>query len=188
MNDKTAEFTDQDKADLASIGIAAEEPKKRTLLATWKEVLSNIEASRDAKIPAKVAMRIVAAWPELHFGDLSRYHELYHQFLLEQRGVFERVLAEYPKAFENVEDDAEANRAVYLELLFAWQHQGLLWEHEWSVDDPNAAILVAAIEDAMSFFVGGQGLVGHLESIQFAYDETDRDALAARLTAAKEGL
>lgn len=179
-------LTEQDVADLASLD--EELPKKNTLLAVWRNVLGNAESSLANKIPAKVALKIVTAWKDLRFADLPAYHERYHEMLIAQRNILDEIIASDSEALKRTKDDAVDNRALYLELMFQWQYQGLLWEEAWDCTAPDAAIELAALEDAMGFFFGPQGLIQHLSAIGFSYSEQDAEALGERLTAAKEAL
>ena len=163
--------------------IAEQEP--RTLLATWKELLSNIEASRDEPITIQLAARVLANWPKISVQEVAEYFEIYHELLLEMRAAFEIVLAAHPKAIKRVEDDAEVNRDVYIEILTEWQKTALGWELDWDVTAENAHIQMGAIVDATNFFLSQKGLVAHFDTIQLRFEEADSVALAAELEAWK---
>ena len=170
------ELSEQDLADLAALG-ETEEPKKHTLLEVWRELLSNIEAGAEQRVPPQLALRIVSSWPKLGFEDVAAYWAVYHDRLTDMRELLHLEIATDPEALNRVEDDATANAEHYMNLLLAWNQQVLLWEHEWDVNDPAAAIKLAAFADAQSFVLGQQGLVEHLTHIGFAYGEDDAAAM-----------
>ena len=163
--------------------IAEQEP--RTLLATWKELLSNIEASRDEPISFQLALRVISNWPKISVQEVEEYFDIYHELLLEMRSVFEGVLAAHPKAIKRVEDDGEVNRDVYIEILTEWQKTALGWELDWEVSSPNAHIVMGAMVDATGFFLGQKGLVAHFDNIGRRFEEADSVALVAELEAWK---
>lgn len=186
MSETTApevELTEQDQIDLESL---TENVEKHTVLEVWRSILANIEASAAEKVSPQNANRLVGMWPKLAFQDLPRYHEVYHNLLTELRDLLDAVITEGDAPFDNIEDDMEANRALYLELLFVWQERIMQWEHRWDASWSDSHIIIAAIADATAFFVGPQGLVEHLSQSGFAYSDADREALGERLTAAKE--
>lgn len=157
-----------------------------TVLEIWQNVLSNIEANENEHISPRYANSIVNNWPRLTFQDVKSYTKVYFSYLKALRTILSNEIASDLQALENVEDDAEANRAHYLELIGAWQVQIENWEQNWDSEATNSHILLAALADATSFFVGQQGLVEHLSQIGFQFTDEDREALRLRLLAGKE--
>ena len=156
-----------------------------TILEIWQSILSNIEANEDEHISPRYANSIVSNWPRLNFQDVKAYTKVYFTYLKTLRLILTNEIAKDPAALERVEDDAEENREHYLELIGAWQEQIESWEQNWDSDAPNAHILLAALADATSFFVGAQGLVEHLSQINFQFTDEDREVLRERLLAVK---
>jgi uncharacterized protein with von Willebrand factor type A (vWA) domain len=159
-----------------------------TVLEIWASVLSNIEANEGEHISPRYANSIVSNWPRLSFQEVSAYTRQYFTYLKALREQLTEVIAQNPSALENVENDAEANREHYLELIGGWQEQIEIWELNWDSDDHGSHISLAALADATSFFVGAQGLVEHLTQIGFQFTDEDREALRLRLLAVKGGV
>jgi len=189
-------LSDKDKADLASLGNLGdgEEYPMKTLLEIWRELLTNIEAGRAEKVTPQAANHVVTQWPKISFQEVPRYHEIYHDLLIELRQILLDMIKANPDALKNLGDrgaetsDAIANRPLYLELLFLWQFHIMGWEAAWDASDPESHLLIAAIADATSFFVSNRGLVEHLTNIGFVYSDDDRDALGERLSEARAEL
>jgi hypothetical protein len=156
-----------------------------TILEIWAKVLSNIEANEGEHISPRYANSIVSNWPRLTFQDVSAYTEQYFAFLKSLREVLTAEIDKDPAALERVENDAEDNREHYLELIGGWQALIEQWEQRWDSDAPDSHIILAALADATSFFVGAQGLVEHLSQINFQFSDEDREALRLRLLAVK---
>lgn len=196
MNENTENaLSDQDEADLQSL-LSDEPPTPRTLLETWREVLAGVEAAKAEKVGIALANRIVSVWPKLTYQDTPRYHERYHELLMELREILHTEIAVDPDCLKNVDNDAVDNRAHYINLLFCWQVASLRWEHEWDPASPDAAIEIAAIGDATGFFFGKpgpdgrgqQGLVDHLGAINLEFGDADREEMGTRLSEIKAAL
>lgn len=186
------ELTEQDMEDIEKMNSEGEEappaPQPRTLLEVWKELLANIDTERDNKIPLPIAQRIVSTWPQLTFGDVTTYMSLYYEYLDQMRQVVLEEIISDPDALENVEDDATENWDHYRSILFGWHKLAVEWQHDWSTDDSDAAVNMAAIIDAHGFFLSQTGLVAHLQEIKFEFGPEDQEALQKDLTEFEAGL
>ena len=173
------ELSAQDKADLAALGVPAEEVTERTLLVLWADVLSNAEANADEPIPVGVASKTVASWPFLTFQETAIYHRLYHQVLGECYVELQEVIRDNPDALGwTGHDDGRENHKLYRELLVRWHM--ILDDHEsaWRAEDEDSHIWVAVIADARAFFFSQMGLAGHLDVIGFSLTDGEfMDAL-----------
>lgn len=168
---------------------STEEQKKITLLESWRELLKSIESSREDRITPQVANKVVTAWPKLGFTDVVPYFAVYHDYLTEMREILLAELESHPEALtKKGDEDGAENAEQYLNILFQWQAQAIVWEAEWDVTAPDAAIRLAAIADATNFYLGQMGLVAHLGQIGFDYDEADEEALREALQEFKEDL
>ena len=184
MSETNETLSDQDVADLASIGISAEGATKRSLLTIWTELLSNVEKNAENPIPAPVAAKVVASWPFLSFQETAQYHRVYHDILLECRDELREIVAENPDALDwTGEEDGQENHELYREVLVRWHM--LLDDHEarWRAEDSDSHIWIAALADARAFFFSQVGLAGHLDTIGFSL--TDGEFMAA-VTKARE--
>ena len=156
-----------------------------TLLEVWQAVLSNIEAAEKEKVEMRIAARLVGRYPQLKFQDLPKYAQSYNDRLKVMREILQREIESDPKCFTRVEDDGEANRHHYLNLLAQWQVQLQRFEAAWDPADRNSHITFAAIADVHEFVLGEKGLVAHLDAIEFEYSEEDsmavRDAIIEQL-------
>lgn len=180
MTNENIQLSEQDEKDLATmLGEAAAEAPKRTLLATWANLLGNIEASDAARVEPRVALRVISAWPQLTLQEVPEYFRRYHSRLAEMREVLTVEIETAPQALERVEDDAEENKAHYLNLLAQWQILALSWEMEWDITAEDAHIELASFADAANYVIGDSGIVGHLDAIQFQYTEDDQATVAA---------
>lgn len=181
------EMTAADEAELQDL-LGEKPPTPRTLLETWREVLTSIESVKAQRVEPGLANRIVSVWPKLSYQDTVRYHEIYHDLLLEMRAILETEISVDPDCLKNVDDDAVENRARYVNLLLCWQVQAMRWEHEWDAADPESHIRLAAIGDAHAFMLSQNGLIAHLEQIGFQFTDADREAMAVQLDEIKQAL
>lgn len=173
----------KDQADLDSIPVAeeGEEPTERSVLELWAHVLDNIEAVAAQPVSLGVAHAIIGHWPFLTFQDTGRYHELYHELLLEERDVLLELLLEHPEYKGWVGDkDAEENHQLYVDALVGWHNVLEQRESDWTPDMPDAHIVPAIIADARAFFFSSNGFAGHLDSIGFSLSNDEfMDAVKA---------
>ena len=172
-------LTEQDKADLARLGLNPEEvATERCLLEVWAAVLDSVEGVGAKPIPINVAAKVVASWPALSYQDTKRYHELYHRVLGEARDLLTDLLQENPDAKSWVGDeDAEHNHGLYRDILVGWHNLLDDYEQEWRAEDEGSHIWVAVLIDVRAFFFSRMGFAGHLDSIGFSL--TDGEFLEA---------
>jgi hypothetical protein len=185
IEEPTDGLTERDLADLAALsGEAAPEMEYHTLLEVWTEILKrgNLDANR--KVTMKWATGIVGQYPGVTFGDLGRYTDIYFAKVQEMADILAYEISTDEDCFKPSKpgEDAELNATHYKNLIFAWQQAFLVSELEWDFEDPDAALYIAALSEAHKIFFGPNGLLGHLEAIQFVFDEDDSAALAELLT------
>lgn len=166
-------LTPQDIADLEAIE-NGEEPQPRSLLEVWEATLANVDASAAEPISIHVATKVVASWPFLDFKDTARYHDLYHNTLIELRWKLHDLLVEHPEAKSwTGDEDAEHNHGHYLDLLVAWHIALDDIEKNWRANDEDAAVWVAVVADVRAFFFSQMGLAGHLDAIGFSLSDDE---------------
>lgn len=191
------ELSEQDKADLALLGEVdeperpGEQPKeapKHTVLEVWRELLSNIDKARSERVDPHTANRIVTNWPKLSYADIPAYWSAYYDRLEEIHKILLAEIERDPAALQRVDNDAEENLEHYLNLLLLWQEAVLLWQREWDVTSPDAALTLAAMADAQTFVLGDKGLVAHLDAAHVALTADDNKAMLGLLTEWAEGL
>ena len=186
MTEHVTETIEIDEAEIPNLEEALK-AEKHTLLEIWQAILSNLEAAEAQGVTMQDAARILSAWPRLGVEDLTSYHSKYYAFLRDIREVLDAEIARDPKAFEHVEDDAEANRDHYVRLLQDWQLLISQWQYDWTPNADHAMVAMAAIADAGSFVARPNGgLLSQLDGINFQFTDEDSAELA-QLLADHEG-
>ena len=160
--------------------------RKRTLLELWWEVLQNVPVEREKPIGMSDAVRLLGHHSFLTLRDLGLYHEFYFNFLQEGLDVLQAVIEDDPESLEAGEDDAELNRAHYLNVLINWTKIFKIAEEDWDSLAPSAPAMLAAYIDAAAFLIGQQGLIAHLAEIEFPFDETDQAFVAMAVNGEEE--
>ena len=150
-----------------------EKPAKRTLLETWAELLSNIEVAAAEPVTMQQAMSISRTWPQISIQETPEYHWAYHSNLTIMRDILTAEIESDPDCLKHGEDDGEANRHHYLNLLLLWQKQMLEWEKTWNAADKDSHIWLAAYSSTNAFVLGEQGMVAHLDEIEFEFSDED---------------
>lgn len=189
---ETIEFDEATEVpdDLSELGEAEQALPYRTLLEIWRAVLEPAVDGdiRDEPISPQWAVKMVTTYPGVRFADVDAIH----------RGVFDLAaeLAEYLDAEIGADDealkkadakeDAEENSRHYKDLLALWQGHILQAELAWRPSDDDAAVQLAILSEVQQMFLGETGLVAHLESIGFQFDDADRDELSAHLAKTRE--
>lgn len=168
-------LSEQDRADLASLGLGPdaqdETPEQHSLLRVWSEVLSNIEDAAAEPVSMGVAGKIVAGWPQISFQETERYHELYHDYLLDVRSLLEATIADHPGAIDHMEaDDIAENFEIYKALVISWNIRLDELEQAWRATDEDSHVVFAALVDARGFLFSRTGFAGHLEARGFTLD------------------
>ena len=153
--------------------IEVETPTQRTVLLIWSELFGDdLRKVLEEPISIGVANHVVASWPRISYQETQRYHELYHQVLLDLGDYAHLTLAANLDSLGWVgEDDGKYNHEVYKGLLVEWQLHLDHLESEWRATDPESHIWVAVIASARAMVFSQQGLVGHLDTIGFTMDD-----------------
>jgi len=166
------ELSEQDKADLNDLyGVDADDAPRHTLLRIWSELLSNIEKSANEKISMGIAGRIVASYPKITFQETQRYHELYHEYLLDIRELLLATINDHPGCADvPPDDDLAENYELYKALIISWNLHLDSIEREWVAEDPESHIKFGALVDVRGNLFSQMGLAGHLDTIGFKMD------------------
>ena len=154
-----------------------EEPRRRTVLEVWREVLSNVPEAADEPITMDTAVRLLGAHGFLTMRELSDYSGFYFSILEEAAGILEAELELDPTALEAGEEDGDVNRSAYLNLLINWQKMLRVHEKNWTVDNMYAGPRLAAYIDGANFLVGRTGLAAHLSEIKFEFNDDDQELI-----------
>ena len=154
-----------------------EKPRIRTVLEVWREVLSNVPEAADEPITMDTAVRLLGAHGFLTMRELSDYSGFYFSILEEAAGILEAELELDPSVLEAGEEDGDANKAAYLNLLINWQKMLRVHEKNWTVDNMYAGPRLAAYIDGANFLVGRTGLAAHLSEIWFEFNDDDQEMI-----------
>ena len=189
--------TEKDIADIDAMNAEPDQPERRTLLETWRELLTSIEPSLAERVSPRTALQIVREWPEITFYDVQAYHERYHEIMMQYREVLHEAIAAHPDCLKKINPDPEhedfdavANHDVYMDVLFGWNILTIRLEQEWDTTAFDASIQIAAMADAANFYTGPNGMVQHLNSEEFGFRfaQEDQIEMAARVEAARAEL
>lgn len=154
-------------------------PMEHTLLKVWQDVLSNgVKLSSDKASMAE-AVRLVSMYDFLEFHDVETHRAMFYRFIEDARLIIDNIIEENPDALKNVEDDATENRELYLDVILQWSKLFYEAEQAFDSDSSNAAAAASSYLDAQAFLLGGKGLIQHLETIGFEYDEEDAELIRA---------
>ena len=159
-----------------------EEPRRRTVLEVWREVLSNVPEAADEPITMDTAVRLLSAHSFLSLSELSDYSDFYFAILEEAAGILEAEIELDPSVLEAGEDDGDVNRSAYLNLLINWQKMLRVHEKDWSANNMYAGPRLAAYIDGANFLVGTTGLAAHLSEIKFEFNDDDREMIRVAVT------
>ena len=160
--------------------------RKRTLLELWWEVLQNVPGEWAKPIGMSDAIRLLGHHSFLTVRDLELYHELYFNFLKEGLDALQAVIEDDPECLEAGEDDAELNRANYLNVLINWTKIFKIAEEGWNPANFASSAMLAAYIDAAAFLIGQQGLIAHLAEIEFPFDAEDQAFIAMAVNGEEE--
>lgn len=189
QTDVEIEFSEQDQADLAALGVTTgDAPEYHTLLEVWKRVLEPAKDELAARVSPQYANRIASSYREIAFADMNEYRDRY----LEKVLTFERILLDEIAtdadclSYSDPADDAAENRSHYHNILMQWNLQLLQWEMEWECDKPYAAVEFATLGEVHKMFFGEQGITAHLEVIGFEFSDADQALLAEAINEFRE--
>lgn len=196
MNDDTVDLamTEQDIEDLKALNTEdsltdlGDGPSFHTVLQVWREVLKPALEERKKKATPQWATRICASYKEIYYADFADFKDRYYDKIEELYQMLLDVIDSDPECLnqETPAEDVEHNTVHYKTLIRDWQLKFLEWELAWSPDIKQPAIELAAIGEVHRMFLGDQGLLPFLESIQFQFTDEDREQLASDLEALRE--
>ena len=167
-----------------------EAPVTHTLLEMWREILSNIDTQERLKIPMAVAGRIIRNYPQMKMQEVPEYWKRYYTLLSELRDILNVEISSDPKCLSRVDDDMEANRHHYLNLIATWQVAIRAWEDDWEITAEDSHLWYAAIGDTINFVFGERGMMQQLPTLGFVYDDDaalEIEEIVSDLAENKEG-
>lgn len=162
----------------------------RTLLELWRAILEPAVTGEMRKEPISPqwATKMVTTYPGIGFGDVEGIHHGVFNLAAELGEILDNEIASDDEALKkaNAEEDATQNGQHYKDLLAGWQIHLMQEELTWNPSDPDAAVTLAILSEVQQMFLGQTGLVGHLDSIGFQFDEADQAQLQEHLLAARD--
>lgn len=181
------EITDESIQDFIDRG--GEAPTFHPVLRVWREVLSNAEAERTAKVTPQWANRIISTYRGLDFSDMEDFRDLLFGRILDMLAALDEEIATDDECltYTTPEEDVEHNSGHYKAMISIWQKIYLGWELDWETTSPTAALEIAALGELHRMFFASDGITAYLDNIRFQYTEADQAELLAELEAMKEG-
>ena len=164
------------------MGLPAQE-MDHTVLEMWQDVLQHIEMHDEEHITPDFAARVVARYSHLglRIQDVRQYYTYHNQFLKTFRKIVLDEIATDAACLEHVEDDGEWNSDHYLNILLQWQLQVRQFEDEWDSTAKVAHLKLAALNDALAFVLGNDGIAALLDHNGFQMTDDDREFVGAAL-------
>lgn len=159
-------------------------PNYHTLLKVWQSVLAPARgAMGQEKVTPQWATRIVSTYPQVSFSDTPGVNALFFLIVNELSTILDQIVESDDQclSWQTAEDDVANNSQHYKDVLTEWQKHMLRRELEWDADDPDAAVMLAAMSEVHNMFFGEKGLVGHLDQIKFEFTEADQAELQQAL-------
>ena len=156
-------------------------PREHTMLETWREILSNVDTMKDRRVTMEDALQPLNNHPYLKLSEVSAHNAAFYSFLSEAFDALNYEIQSDPKCLSRTENDAEENRAHYLNLIINWGKIARAREEAWGATDPIAAPLLSGHIEAASFLMGSKGLLAHLGEIDFEYDDEDAQMVNAAI-------
>ena len=186
---ETVEF--EDIPDDASELDPPEGTQYHTLLEVWRALLKPAREGgmRDDPITPQWATKIVSTYQQVTYQMTPEVHARLFELVDALAQILDAEIETDDECLKHTsaEEDRTENSQHYLNLLRDWQVYLLRMELAWNPVHDNAAIELAALSEVHNMFLGQNGLVGHLESIQFQFTEDDQQALQEALIAVREG-
>lgn len=181
--DETLEMTEQDKADLEALN--AEPPQFHPILEVWQEVLRPAASEALKRVTPGWASTITSKHPAIKLQEMNTFRDIYFGKIEELRAILEYEIDSDPKCLQAIDaaEDREENSVHYHNLIVNWQLAIQQWEIDWDCTSVDAHLQLAAFSEVHNMFLGGGGLLAHLELIGFQFTEDDQIELAAALQA-----
>ena len=175
MTDQTTEAPEAPEAsETLALGFT------RTLLEMWDQLLTDGLAAREARVSMSDAYRLLNDQPGLvNVRTLGLFQEHYYELIEQARDIVRFEIDSDPDSLKvDPSEDAEKNKHHYLNIIVNWNSMFRLNDEEWSYDQENADVRLAAATAVAAAIVGQQGLFGHLQHIGFQFNEEDSQLIA----------
>jgi hypothetical protein len=168
---------------------AAEEPEYHAVLKVWEHMLDPANQRRNSLPTADWCAIMVARWPFLKFADCTVVQREYFAIFDIGREILAQIKLDNAEAFEITSRDEDVeNKELYVFFLEEMQRALLVYQSEWSNEDPEAGAKMAALGEAQQGLLGKDGLASYLGVIGLPYTEEEQAAMDQELQAFRESL
>lgn len=176
--------------DVSELTGEGHEPAKyRTLLEIWRAILEPAVSGEMRKDPISPqwATKMVTTYPGVSFADVDDIHHGVFDMSAKLAAILDEEIASDDECLKkaSAEEDAEENSGHYRALLAGWQIHLLQVELAWRPTSPKAAVELAILSEVQQMFLGQTGLVAHLDTIGFQFEEADQQDLQQKLLDAR---
>ena len=176
--------------DVSELTGEGHEPAKyRTLLEIWRAILEPAVSGEMRKDPISPqwATKMVTTYPGVSFADVDDIHHGVFDMSAELAAILDEEIASDDECLKKAtaEEDAQENGGHYRALLAGWQIHLLQVELAWRPTSPKAAVELAILSEVQQMFLGQTGLVAHLDTIGFQFEESDQQDLQQKLLDAR---
>jgi hypothetical protein len=166
-----------------------EEAPYRTLLEIWRAVLEPaiVGEMRQDPISPQWATKMVTTYPGVGFADVEPIHHGVFDLAAELGQILQDEIDSDEECLKkaDAQEDREENSGHYKYLLAAWQVHLVQAELAWRPSHRDAAVQLAILSEVQQMFLGEMGLVAHLDSIGFQFDDADKAELQEHLVNAR---
>ena len=176
--------------DVSELTGEGHEPAKyRTLLEIWRAILEPAVSGEMRKDPISPqwATKMVTTYPGVSFADVDAIHHGVFDMSAKLAAILDEEIASDDECLKKAtaEEDAQENGGHYRALLAGWQIHLLQVELAWRPTSPKAAVELAILSEVQQMFLGQTGLVAHLDTIGFQFEEADQQDLQQKLLDAR---
>jgi len=166
-----------------------EDAPYRTLLEVWRAVLEPATTGEMRKDPISPqwATKMVTTYPGVGFADVEAIHHGVFDLAGELAELLDNEIATDDECLKkaSAEEDGTENARHYKDVLALWQVHLVQEELTWRPTHKDAAVQLAILSEVQQMFLGEQGLVAHLDSIGFQFDDADKEELQQHLVNAR---
>ena len=141
-----------------------------TLLESWWTVLRDGFDNRPEKVSmTEAASMFLGKFPWLQLGDVPVHLDLFYTLIADARDVVYAALEEDPAVlYLTKEEDGDKNSGLYVDVVIRWHQMLIEFEKNWTpADTSNSRAGLSAASLVAGMLVGENGLVAHLEQINF---------------------
>ena len=166
-----------------------DEAEYHAILKVWQHMLDPEHQNRHRPPTADWCAVMRAKWPFLVFADCGVVQREYFKIFDIGYEILDQIFRDNPETFEvdSREDDIE-NKELYVHFLQEMQRALLVYQSEWSHEDPEAGAKMAALGEAQESILGQKGIASYLGVIQLPFTEEEQLRMDQELQEFRESL